>query len=54
MFDGVKSKIFPILDPHSTSRKILAAIEKKRLLEYHTMDNFTGRKKDAEHGKGNN
>ena len=21
---------------------------------YHTMDNFTGRKKDAEHGKGNN
>ena len=36
MFDGVKSKIFPILDPHSTSRKILAAIEKKRLLAFIT------------------
>ena len=36
MFDGVKSKILPILDPHSTSHKILAAIEKKRLLAFIT------------------
>lgn len=28
MFDGVKSRIFPILKPESTSRKILRAIEK--------------------------
>lgn len=85
MFNGVKSKIFPILDPRKTSYKIIQAIEKNRgfrgipfgfhfirfwqgLLPtrffdwlfgevvgiYHTMDNFTGRKNDAEHGKGNN
>ena len=27
MFDGVKSRIFPILKPEKTSRKILRAIE---------------------------
>ena len=27
MFDGVKSRLFPILDPERTSRKILKAIE---------------------------
>lgn len=30
MFDGVSSKIFPILDPVKTSRKILKAIEKNK------------------------
>lgn len=30
MFDGVKSRFFPILDPEKTSRKILRAIEKNR------------------------
>ena len=30
MFDGVKSRFFPILDPENTSRKILRAIEKNR------------------------
>lgn len=30
MFDGVKSRIFPILKPEPTSRKILKAIEKNR------------------------
>lgn len=28
MFDGVKSKVFPILDPEKTSAKIIRAIEK--------------------------
>jgi short-subunit dehydrogenase len=28
MFDGVRSRIFPILDPERTSRKILRAIER--------------------------
>ncbi len=30
MFDGVKSRFFPILEPEATSRKILNAIEKNR------------------------
>lgn len=30
MFDGVSSKIFPILDPVKTSRKIIRAIEKDK------------------------
>ena len=30
MFDGVKSRIFPILKPEPTARKILRAIEKNR------------------------
>ena len=30
MFDGVKSRFFPILDPEATSKKILNAIEKNR------------------------
>ena len=30
MFDGVKSRIFPILKPEPTSRKIIKAIEKNR------------------------
>lgn len=31
MFDGVRSRIFPILDPERTSRKIIAATEKGRI-----------------------
>ena len=30
MFDGVTSKIFPILDPVRTSRKIIRAIERDK------------------------
>ena len=80
MFDGVKSKVFPLLRPEKVAKRILGAIEKDtkflmpmpwlpkahhvmRLLQallpmrvfdwlvgdvlgiYHTMDNFTGRKK---------
>ena len=76
MFDGVKSTIFPILDPEKTAATIIRAIEKNKtfcgipfgyhfirffqaLLPtklfdiifgewfgiYHTMDNFTGRKR---------
>jgi len=30
MFDGVRSRVFPILDPERTSRKILNAIERNR------------------------
>ena len=30
MFDGVKSRFFPILEPEATSRKILNAIEKNK------------------------
>ncbi len=30
MFDGVTSKIFPILDPENTARKIIRAIERNR------------------------
>ena len=30
MFDGVSSKIFPILDPENTARKIIRAIERNR------------------------
>lgn len=30
MFDGVRSRIFPILDPEATARKILRAIERNR------------------------
>ena len=30
MFDGVKSKLIPILDPEKTSEKIIRAIEKER------------------------
>ena len=30
MFDGVRSRLFPILDPERTSRKILNAIEKNK------------------------
>ena len=30
MFDGVESRIFPILDPEKTSRKIIRAIERNR------------------------
>ena len=76
MFDGVKSRIFPILKPSPTADKILRAIERDKDFKgipfsfhfirfwqavlptrffdwffgrvfgiYHTMDNFTGRKK---------
>ena len=30
MFDGVSSKIFPILDPENTARKIICAIERNK------------------------
>ena len=30
MFDGVSSKIFPILDPENTARKIIRAIERNK------------------------
>lgn len=30
MFDGVRSRIFPILDPEATARKILRAIERNK------------------------
>jgi hypothetical protein len=30
MFDGVSSKIFPILDPENTARKIVRSIEKNK------------------------
>lgn len=30
MFDGVRSRIFPILDPENTSRKIIRAIERNK------------------------
>lgn len=30
MFDGVKSRFFPILEPEATARKIIGAIEKNR------------------------
>ena len=30
MFDGVRSRIFPILDPEATARKILRAIERDK------------------------
>ncbi len=30
MFDGIRSKVFPILDPEKTARKILKAVEKDR------------------------
>lgn len=30
MFDGVRSRIFPILDPEATARKILCAIERNK------------------------
>ncbi len=30
MFDGVRSRVFPILDPEATARKILRAIERNR------------------------
>ena len=80
MFDGVNSKVFPLLKPEKVAKRILGAIEKDtkflmpmpwlpkahhvmRMLQallpmrvfdwlvgnvlgiYHTMDNFTGRKK---------
>ena len=76
MFDGVKSKVFPILEPEYVAKKVMKAIRKNtvfagipfgfhfirfwqgilptRLFDiifgewfgiYHTMDNFTGRKK---------
>ncbi|MBR5466289.1 MAG: SDR family NAD(P)-dependent oxidoreductase [Bacteroidaceae bacterium] len=80
MFDGVESKVFPLLKPHKVAKGIIKAIEKNndfkmfmpfipvphhfiRLMQgilplrvfdwllgeilgiYHTMDNFTGRKK---------
>ncbi len=32
MFDGVKSKLLPILEPEKTSEKIIRAIEKKKIL----------------------
>lgn len=79
MFDGVKSKVFPILEPEFVAKKVIKAIEKNtifagipfgfhfirfwqgilptRLFDiifgewfgiYHTMDNFTGRKKASE------
>ena len=31
MFDGIKSKVFPILDPEKTARKILKAIERNKI-----------------------
>ena len=80
MFDGVKSKVFPLLKPEKVAKRIIGAIEGDRkflmlmpwipkayhvmrMLQallpmrvfdwlvgdvlgiYHTMDNFTGRKK---------
>lgn len=76
MFDGVKSRVFPILEPKYVAKKVMKAIRKNtgfagipfgfhfirfwqgilptRLFDiifgewfgiYHTMDNFTGRKK---------
>lgn len=76
MFDGVKSRVFPILEPEYVAKKVMKAIRKNtvfagipfgfhfirfwqgilptRLFDiifgewfgiYHTMDNFTGRKK---------
>lgn len=76
MFDGVQSRLFPILEPEKVANKIIKAIERDwnfkgmpfgfhfiRFLQgilpfswfdfiignvcgvYHTMDNFTGRKK---------
>lgn len=76
MFDGVKSSVFPILEPEYVAKKVMKAIRKNtvfagipfgfhfirfwqgilptRLFDiifgewfgiYHTMDNFTGRKK---------
>lgn len=76
MFDGVKSRVFPILEPEYVAKKVIMAIRKNtvfagipfgfhfirfwqgilptRLFDiifgewfgiYHTMDNFTGRKK---------
>ena len=76
MFDGVKSKVFPILEPEYVAKKVMKAIRKNTVFAgipfgfhfirfwqgilptklfdiifgewfgiYHTMDNFTGRKK---------
>ena len=76
MFDGVQSRLFPILEPEKVANKIIKAIERDRNFKgmpfgfhfirflqgilpfswfdfiignvcgvYHTMDNFTGRKK---------
>ena len=76
MFDGVQSRLFPILEPEKVANKIIKAIESDRNFKgmpfgfhfirflqgilpfswfdfiignvcgvYHTMDNFTGRKK---------
>jgi short-subunit dehydrogenase len=76
MFDGVQSRLFPILEPEKVANKIIKAIESNRNFKgmpfgfhfirflqgilpfswfdyiignvcgvYHTMDNFTGRKK---------
>ena len=78
MFDGVKSRIIPILKPEYAARKVIRAIEKNRTFKgipfgfhfirlwqailptrvfdwlfgevfgiYHTMDEFTGRKRTA-------
>lgn len=33
MFDGVESRIFPILDPEKTSKKIIKAVEKDRIFK---------------------
>lgn len=83
MFDGVQSRLFPILEPEKVANKIIKAIERDRNFKgmpfgfhfirflqgilpfswfdfiignvcgvYHTMDNFTGRKKVSyEHTK---
>lgn len=76
MFDGVKSSVFPILEPEYVAKKVIMAIRKNTVFAgipfgfhfirfwqgilptrifdiifgewfgiYHTMDNFTGRKK---------
>lgn len=76
MFDGVKSSVFPILEPEYVAKKVMKAIRKNTVFAgipfgfhfirfwqgilptrifdiifgewfgiYHTMDNFTGRKK---------
>ena len=85
MFEGVQSKIFPILKPEKVAAQILKAIEKNKDFKglpwgfhfirfcqgilptswfdtifgewfgiYHTMDNFTGRRKNVEQKDNHN
>ncbi len=82
MFDGVQSRIFPILKPEKVAASVLKSIARDKRFNgipwgfhfirffqgimptswfdtifgewfgiYHTMDNFTGRKKNEDHGK---